>query len=212
MSKEVTCILTSCGRFDLLRITLESFFVHNSYDIKEFYIYEDSNTVHTSQFPEYPFIKWILPAKNTGQIQALDTLWQQVTTPYAFTMEDDWEFLAPGFIEASMNILEACPNVLQVWLNNLEPGNTHPVQWVADYWGILKSEPNLWAGTRFNPALKRKADYDLIAPFSQHTQWQPEKPWKCEADISKVYHKLGFKGAILSQQYIRHIGGGRHVS
>ncbi len=206
----VTCILTSCGRFDLLRITLESFFKHNTYDIKDFFIYEDSNTVHTAQFSEYPFIKWILPAKNTGQIHALDTLWSHVKTPYAFTMEDDWEFLQPGFIEDSMAVLEMMPQVLQVWLNPLEPLNQQQIEWISDDLGILKS--NTWSGTRFNPALKRKKDYDLIAPFSQHTEWNPAKPWKSEAAISQVYHKLGFKGAMFSKQYIRHIGGGRHIS
>jgi len=207
----VTCILTSCGRFDLLRITLESFFKHNTYDVKEFWIYEDGE----NGFPEdiaaqYPFIQIFAHKKRQGQIHALDTLWQQVTTTYAFTMEDDWEFLRPGFIEASMEVLEQDDKILQVWLNPLEPLNQHQVNWVGNY-GILSTSGGVWAGTRFNPALKRKADYDLIAPFSQHTDWNPAKPWKSEADISKVYHKLGFKGAILPEQYIKHIGGNRHV-
>lgn len=211
---EVTCILTSCGRFDLLRITLESFFKFNTYPIKEFIIYEDEwhsapGTLH-ALIQDFPNIRWLNEQHRKGQIHALDTLWQQVTTPYAQTLEDDWEFLQPGFIEASMEVLEKEPKVLQVWLNPLEPLNTHPVNW-KDGYGILTNSGGVWSGTRFNPALKRKADYDLIAPFSQHTEWNPAKPWKCEADISKVYYKHGFRGAIFQKQYIRHIGEGRHV-
>jgi len=107
--------------------------------------------------------------------------------------------------------LEKEPKVLQVWLTELEPGNQHPIDWSKGKYGILKSSDGIWSGTRFNPALKRKADYNLIAPFSQHTEWNPAKPWKSEADISKVYHKLGFKGAILPQTYMKHIGTDRHI-
>lgn len=215
MNPEVTCILTSCGRFDLLRITLESFFKHNTYDVKEFIIYEDSRIEMPDDITDsYQFIR-ILQRQwgKKSQIDALDTLWSQVETPYAMTLEDDWEFLRPGFIEASMKVLEAPANkdILQCWLTGLEPLNQHPVIQFNSEYSILKSEPNLWSGTRFNPALKRKADYDLIAPFSQHTEWNPAKPWKSEADISKVYHKLGFKGAMLKDTYIKHIGGHAHV-
>jgi len=218
MNKEVTCILTSCGRFDLLRITLESFFKHNTYDVKNFIVFDDSELDLSELIEEYPLIEWHGQTKRSGQIDALDFLWSLVYTPYAFTLEDDWEFLQPGFIEASMEVLEMCPQVLQCWLQ-IEDTNKHPV-YLGNYagpvsnpveFGIMKSEPNIWGGTRFNPALKRKSDYDLIAPFSKHTNWDASKPWKSEADISKVYHKLGFKGAVLQVQYIRHIGDGRHV-
>lgn len=219
MRKEVTCILTSCGRFDLLRITLESFFKHNTYDIAEFLIYEDSGLPVPQDLKDgYPFIIWDTVTKRTGQITALDHLWEYVDTPYAFTMEDDWEFLRPGFIEASMEILESEPKVMQVWLIHPEVNNQHPITWHSktgqfgkwDY-GIMKAGNGVYSGIRFNPSLKRKADYDLIAPFSKWTTFDPAKAWKSEATIAKVYTNLGFKAAILSDIYIKHIGAGRHV-
>ena len=206
----VTCILTSCGRFDLLRITLDSFFKFNTYDIAEFYIYEDSHL----DIPEwltdlYPFIKIAGSNYKMGQIHALDTLWQKVKTEYAFHMEDDWEFLREGFIEESMYVLKSEQKVMQVWLQPLEPKNTHPIDWYRHDYGIFKTSPTLWAWHRFNPSLKRKIDYDLIAPFSKHTTFNPSKGWKSEAAISKVYNNLGFTAAMLPTQYIKHIGGGR---
>ena len=42
MKKEITFVLTSCGRIDLLDKTLESFFKHNSYNCKELLLVEDS--------------------------------------------------------------------------------------------------------------------------------------------------------------------------
>lgn len=205
----VTCILTSCGRFDLLRITLDSFFKHNTYDITEFIAYEDSGLpIQQDLKDDYPFIRWIEAPEQAGQIIALDTLWSQVKTPYAFCMEDDWEFIRDGFIEASMEIMEAEPKVLMVWLKELGENNKHPVEWHGNH-GVFKSGPNLWAWHRFNPSLKRKADYDLIAPFSKHTTFNKSKGWKSEAAISQVYNKLGFTAAILPQVYIKHLGEGR---
>lgn len=220
-NKEVTVILTSCGRFDLLRITLESFMKHNTYDIKEFIIYEDSGLkVPKDLKDDYPFIKWVEVIEQTGQIEALDYLWTFcVNTPYAFCCEDDWEFLAPGFIEASMKIMEANPKVLMVWLKELGANNSHPVEWNHStapqvnkpplHYGIFKTSASLWAWHRFNPSLKRKADYDLIAPFSKHTTFDKDRGWKSEAAISQVYNKLGFTAALLPTVYIKHLGEGR---
>ena len=38
--KEVTLVITSCGRFDLLKETLDSFFEYNTYPIKKIIITE----------------------------------------------------------------------------------------------------------------------------------------------------------------------------
>lgn len=213
-NKEVTCILTSCGRFDLLGITLESFFKFNTYDITEFFIYEDSGLpVPDDLKTDFPFIKWIEPGRRTGQIVSLDTLWQSVKTPYAFTMEDDWETYRSGFIEASMEILESDPKIMQVWLREKEDTNQHPIIYSPGKpYGIMASNNGLWAGTCFNPSLKRKCDYDQIKSYGKWTQFNRNQPWKAEAAISQLYNKLGFKAAILLQGYIKHIGWDRHVS
>lgn len=214
MNKEVTAILTSCGRFDLLRITLDSFFKFNTCDIKEFFIYEDSGLpVPQDLQTDYPFIKWMCRIGTEGfpsQILALDLLWQHVKTPYAFCMEDDWEFIREGFIEDSMAVMETDPKIMMAWLKAVENYNVQPVEFRKNFF-VFKPDTDLWAWHRFNPSLKRKADYDLIAPFSKHTTWNPLKPWKSEADISKVYNNLGFTAAILPEPYIKHIGEGRHV-
>jgi len=39
---DVSLVITSCGRFDLLERTLDSFFKYNTYPIKEVIITEDS--------------------------------------------------------------------------------------------------------------------------------------------------------------------------
>lgn len=214
-SKEITFLLTSCGRQDLLEITLESFLKFNTYPIKEYFIYEDSGIpgINDKLKVQYPFINWIEPKFRTGQIVALDTLWGKCNTPYAMMYEDDWETYRPGFIEASMEILENNPKIMQVWLREKEDTNQHPVIYTPGKpYGIMASNNGLWAGTCFNPSLKRKADYTLIKSYGKHTQFDKRRPWKAEAAISQLYNRLGFKAAILLQGYIRHIGWERHVS
>jgi hypothetical protein len=49
-TSDVTLVLTSCGRQDLLERTLDSFFVYNTYPIREFIVIEDGDgkKMHTS--------------------------------------------------------------------------------------------------------------------------------------------------------------------
>lgn len=209
-SNNITCILTSCGRFDLLARTLQSFYRYNQYPVTDFFIYEDSGIkIPTAIKHDYPNIIYIEPGTPTGQIKALDTLWDRVKTKYAFQMEDDWLTLQGGFIEKSISVLNSDPKIMQVWLQPLEPNNSHPIDWNLNY-GILKSNEHLWSGIRFNPSVKRKSDYDIIGSFGEHTTFNKRKAWKSEATIAKLYTSLGFKAAILKDAYIRHIGINRH--
>ena len=42
-ASDVTVVLTSCNRQDLLERTLDSFFLHNTYPIREFIVIEDGD-------------------------------------------------------------------------------------------------------------------------------------------------------------------------
>jgi len=211
--KQVTCLLTSCNRFDLLRITLESFLKFNTYNIAAFWVYEDSGVPVPDDIKnDFPFIQWIEQKERKGQIVALDTLWSKCETPYAYQFEDDWETYRSGFIEDSIKILEQNPKIIQVWLREKEDTNSHPVTWPKNLdFGLMSRSNGVWAGFSFNPAVKRKSDYDLIKSFGKHTQFSRKQPWKSEAAIAQLYHRLGFQAAITKQGYLRHIGWERHV-
>src|ERR1035441_5909366 len=107
MNAEITLVLTSCGRYDLLSQTLESFYKFNTYSIKEVIIVEDWN--------------------REGQIKSIDKAYARVKTPYIFACEDDWCFYKSGFIEKSLEILEKYPKILQVWLREHNDTNGHPI-------------------------------------------------------------------------------------
>lgn len=210
--QEVTTIITSCGRHDLLERTINSFNKFNTY-LCEILIIEDSLSL-------LPYKNVIYNETNMGQVRSIDRIYSMVKTPYIFHCENDWEFCRGGFIEKSMAILEADPKIFTVWLRGLDDTNTHPVemnpvyyiydnetkQKVTDYYlmamGALGGN---WDGFTWNPGLRRLSDYELVKPFSQYIM-PGDFNALTECRIGKEYTKLGFRAAILPDKYVKHIG------
>ena len=107
---DVSLVITSCGRFDLLERTLDSFFEYNTYTIKKVIITEDSTEGKkleklVSKYKDQNF-KLIINETREGQLKSIDKAYNEVDTEYIFHCEDDWEFLKEGFIEKSMKLLK----------------------------------------------------------------------------------------------------------
>ncbi len=224
----VTVVLTSCGRRDLLVRTLNSFFRHNTYPIYEFLIVEDGQAENRAalewHYKEHN-VRWLATGERVGQLGAIDYAYRKVRTKYIFHCEDDWEFYAPGFIEKSLAVLEANPDVLQVWLRALDDTNRHPIMDLVLLAGKVPYrllEPNfrteewgIWHGFSFNPGLRRRRDYELVGSFRELDPTGERKPFEVERFASEVYRRHGMLAAILSdnhgQGYVRHLGWGRRV-
>lgn len=129
-SDEVTVAITSCGRQDLLEITLDSFLRHNTFPIKEFIIFEDGdgtrNNTLEDKYRDYPF-RWLATGQRVGQVAAIDAAYRNVHTEYIFHCEDDWEFFAPGFLEKSLVLMRGNDSILQVWIRAPNDTNNHPL-------------------------------------------------------------------------------------
>ena len=86
--KDVSLVVTSCGRFDLLERTLDSFFKYNTYPIKEVIITEDSTEGKkleklVSKYKNQNF-KLIVNETRIGQIKSIDKAYKEVDTEYVF--------------------------------------------------------------------------------------------------------------------------------
>jgi hypothetical protein len=222
MEIKIDSILTSCGRFDLLAKTLESFFQFADLPIENFIIYDDSG----KQIPEslknqYPQIKFIEGVEKVGQIKAIDILYRYVKNEYIFFQEDDWQFYRTGFITQSLDILENEPKIMQVWIRAQNDRNGHPVTGVPRItskrtrYQMMSSEyRGQWSGHSFNPGLRRLSDYKNIFPngYSSVTEFNIKEPWKSEMEVGQVYKKAGFKAATLMNGFVKHLGNGRHIS
>lgn len=209
--KDVTIVLTSCGRPEELKITLDSFFKFNSYPIKDFIIVEDSGTRQEFDFlNDYP-VTVIYNDENIGQVKSIVKAYDMVSTKYIFHLEDDWKFFKSGFIEQSKQILESDKKILQVWIRGIMDTNGHPVERTTyrtidgvRYRLLTVNHLGRWHGFSFNPGLRRKSDY---IPYNSITAYEGKGNSGAEQEIGEYYFKKGFRSAIiLGDGFVRHIG------
>ena len=216
--ERITFVMTSCGRPDLLRRTIDSFFRHNDYPIEKYIIIEDSSdeTMKDWLLENYGSVFEVIFNKpKLGQIKSVDRAYSKVQTPYIFHCEDDWQFFRGHFISESLSVLREDPKIVQVWLRDLWDTNTHPPERT-----ILRTEDAVlyrritfdhhgWHGFSFNPGLRRKADYDIIGSYEavgyQYVNIGHEKA------ISQKYKDLGYYAAILEEAAVEHTGWDRTV-
>ncbi len=211
---DVSIMITSCGRFELLKRTLESLDKFNTYPIRKVYITEDSGQQgvfnclpeswreHTQVYVNEPKL---------GQLASIDLAYGDIETEWVFHCEDDWEFYRPGFIEDSIVLLTEDQQALQVWLRSAahDLAIHSPYVYLSDRRNIkniffykINSEKADWQGFSFNPGLRRMADYKKHAPY---TQFSGEK------DLSRLYAAENRYALILENDAVLHTGFGEHV-
>lgn len=213
MTSDVTFVLTSCGRMDLLDQTLESFFKQNTYPLKAIYVIEDSYDQEVyKQITE----RWgdkvtlFLNDPKLGQIASIEKVYAMVDTPYVFHCEDDWLFTRPGFMEENKAIMESDPSIIQVWLESKESAarldifsydNRKEVDGLA-FERVNVAEGWEWGYFSFRPGLKRMSDYKRLGGYGQFLN---------ELDISVAYRDMGYHTVIIEEPAIEDLGEGRTV-
>lgn len=220
---DITVVVTSCNRHDLLARTLESFRAHETEGrIARIILGEDGDADPSALCARFG-AELVRTGERVGQIRLIDRLYAMVDTPYIFHLEDDWEFHRSGFMEKSRALLEADPQTLLVWLRAWDDTFEHPLSYRSPdgSWGVMAYDfCNCWHGFTFTPSLRRLADYKRLPPggFSAlpRTMYIVAKkdaaglPYEVEA--SAFYRRLGMRALILDEGgYVRHIGGNRHV-
>ena len=210
--KEVTLVITSCGRFDLLKETLDSFFEYNTYPIKKIIITEDSTErkklekLISKYDNKNQNFKLIVNKIRLGQLKSIDKAYREIDTEYIFHCEDDWRFFKKGFIEKSMELLEEDEKILVVGLRAKE-------DFVQDFFydkDYISKTGEKYYNVKgeiftYNPALRRKKDMDL---FGLHEKLENQR---YEEVLSNFYKDRGFKSIFLKEPAVEHIGNKRHV-
>jgi hypothetical protein len=164
----ISVTLTHFRRLDKLDITIESFLKTNTYPIDEFIIIDDSNQyecANTIQQRYGELATIIINEEQLGQRKSLDRVFTQCRNNLIFHLEDDWEFnVANNYIENSISILQAYPDIHQVWVRH-EDDNPHKC--VGDIYmynniefrDVHSNFNGTWNGFSWNPGLRRKSDY-----------------------------------------------------
>ncbi|MEM9988533.1 MAG: glycosyl transferase family 2 [Pseudomonadota bacterium] len=209
-NEEVTLVITSCGRFDLLKATVDSLFAHTDRSFAKTIVTEDSGHegVHDALTAVEGPLEVIINRPQLGQIKSIDLAYGKVETPYIFHCEDDWIFHRTGFMEESLTLLKAFPELSMISLRarlELNP-LVHPApEEVYESISFFRLDPGLhpeYFGHGFNPGLRRLADYRKVGPYTPIGQ---------EMDISYAFKKAGFHMANLEIPVVSHMGDDRHV-
>ncbi|NEX91839.1 glycosyltransferase family A protein [Caulobacter sp. 17J65-9] len=205
-----TVVVTSCGRFDLLRQTLDSLLANIDVRPEKVLVIEDSGdeAVRDALKGLDANVEVIVNEQQLGQMNSIDKVYAQVTTPYAFHCEDDWQFERGGFIAESFAILNARPDVSMVGLRprwELNPLVRNMPRETLGEVEFFTLDPRLhpeYFSYSFNPGLRRMAEVHRFAPMAARG---------CEADVSFAFKQAGFRIANLEHPAVTHIGWGRHV-
>ena len=225
---DYSLVITSCGRFDLLRRTVASFLKFADVQPKQYILVKDSGdeSVREVLAPfNLPFEilvnKPSLAGRGTSIERlhaAIDRAYTQVKFPYIFHCEDDWEFFRTGFIQESFIVLNALPKASAVilrgrdWrklLRNLpvkeiKTGNITARQHDKTIPLIVRfchpESPDSYKMLigYYMPGLRRLADYKKVAPLS--------KIKGGEAVLSYRLLMMGFTAAHLEIPACAHIG------
>jgi hypothetical protein len=235
----VTFFLTSCKRHDLLKVCLETFVKHNTYEIEHGIIVEDSDM-------DLEWVREILPFKrldliNTagrqGQLANIDKYYPMIETDYVFHCEDDFVFIRDGFIEDSLKILEADDCCINVWLTQYEPEWEDPSkghktippyhrQFTLDdltFWNVNNIIEGEWGlGFTFQPSVHRMEDWsryggyeaiiDHIAPWCNKMDGAQVERNLCRHYIMDGFHTFMLAGPGDKEDgYVNTTGYQRHV-
>lgn len=204
--------ITSCGRYDLLKITLRSFTKHQRHLHSGIVIHEDSKDIDGNDFEtlgelKHEFQFELFGTDGIGQHASIEKFLKGNAGKYAVMLEDDWRFEnSYDWIEESIKIMEADPSIIKVLCRKDSP---HPCvhdhelmdhQSVCKFGYLQPWENNgiLWHGFSFNPGVTRLDLLREFVPFGKHEQ-----------DLAKAIYDKGYKVVELERGVYTHVGEGR---
>lgn len=208
MSGDITLVVTSCGRFDLLEETLVSLDAAEPDGFARKIIIEDSGdeAMAARIRARFPDCDLIFNQPNLGQMRSIDRAYEAVETPYVFHCEDDWRFGPEPFLQTCRNLLLTHPDISVACVRR--PDELHPkfqarLTPLED--GVAVMPPDAhpeWFGYSFNPSLVRLDTWKRYGPFAGHGS---------EEVLSYRLKRDGFTLAFLTPGSAVHIGGDAHV-
>lgn len=211
MYNNVTAVLTSCGRLDLLERTIKSLSEEFWNKIPVKILTEDSADAEVfkevrKQSKEGYLKNWTIFYNDVklGQSGSIDLAYSNVKTNYVFHLEDDWEFYDEFFIDRSIPILEKYANIIQVTFRGNTPHLSVPTLFepgTESEFSILIPGYNGWPGFTYNPNIFKFSAYEKVKPISK----------KQEKEVGLIFNQFQFFTARLQKSSVDHIGDGRHV-
>jgi hypothetical protein len=204
----MTTVLTSCGRFDLLKETVASFL--RNFAAEKIIVAEDSERPEDAvAFAQaFPCVEMRVNTPKLGQMRSIDALYATIATPYVVHLEDDWGFRRSIDLNSVISFLEARPDIAVVCIAHrvYDPRFARSARRThaggIDYlvWD-LNAHPK-WFSYSFNPSVARMALWREIGPFARFVK---------EEDLSLFCKSKGMRIAMVDPGIADHIGDDRHA-
>lgn len=205
---DTTTFILSCNRLEVLDKTLQSFLMTRDY-VTKMVIVDDSaeDGVFETLVDRYgSFSDVVCFPRNRSQWWAMDFMVSYCDSEYIFYLEDDWELLKPGYLNASKQILQKYRDIGTVdiswrtfeWqgIDSYDKTLIDDMFYYKKLWRI--SDYHLhWYGWVGSPNLKRRDDLILLGRVEK---------WHNEWNIDRRFLGLGFKAVFLNGEYTRHLG------
>jgi hypothetical protein len=220
MNKDVTLFITSCGRKELLKKTLESFVRFNTYPIKEAILCEDSGIPNIADF-----CKDILPcpivfcynSSRIGQMKTIEKYTPLIKTDFVFHLEDDYEFFDSGFIELSFRIFDSDEKISQVLLQDEQ--HMYPKIDIGNSlcYKVMTNLPHETSANNGDGPLTVFSWRPSLKKIEIQKMRMPYQPWDDEYTIELLINKMGYYSVITKNNkdgqlgFCRHIGENYHV-
>jgi hypothetical protein len=223
----ITMVVTSCDRKDLLEQTINSFEKYSPNTISEIIIAEDGpgdNSFVNDLIKTIPKITLMSRPNRVGQLENIYQAYEAVSTPYVFHCEEDWLFTSPNFINDSLYLLENFTNCGMVHLRSHDElarqiceEFVNPTEYTTDCVKYWKIHEYLKWGYSYNPGLRRLENYrnydyykNVLRPA--HGVLSNFPGWEVEIHNTANYKHHGMWFACLGPEgSVMHIGGDRHV-
>src|SRR6201995_5872239 len=108
---DITVVVTSCNRHDLLAHTLASFRAHETEGrVARILVAEDGDADPSEVCARFG-AEHFSTRTRVGQIKLIAKPSPRFPTPLIFHREDDWEFYRSGFMKKSRHFLELDPKI-----------------------------------------------------------------------------------------------------
>lgn len=136
----VTFTVTTCKRYDLFEITMNSFLncCQDIHRIDKWLCIDDNSSEEDREKmkKKYPFFTFYFKTKiEKGHPRSMNIIRDKVTTPYIFHIEDDWKFFCKrDYITDCLDVISQDPKIGQCLLNK----NYTEVETVKIVGGIFK--------------------------------------------------------------------------
>lgn len=212
-AEQITMVITTRYRPELLQRTLYSFFKQNTYPITRIIVHHDGAMQPLLPYAlirqNWPQIEWLISSPNIGLSASLDKLLALVETEYVFTCEDDWLFEGnANFMANSLALLQHNPNLHQVWIRDSND-HQHPLAPRQIISGVsvrhvIPGYQTHWNGFSFNPGLRRMADLKRMFPNGL-------REYGDEIECAKRSAQFNYRAVSLAKPACRHIGYGHHT-